>query len=380
MSTPAPHVSRRRVLQSLATAAVLPAGFSQAQASIRSSYWTPPQWAPHSATLISTGPMRRARERRERIALRDEILGLALLISRFEKVGIIVDPRDTEEIDLSLTSLIRQNQPGGEGFWSSASLPPVETGGRVVVIEWPSSSAWARETTPIFLLPRQAGQQTMYALRTAADMAGRSRSMSEHLLTEQASDHLSRLARAVSQRTRIEVRALQLDVDGQGNALLAWPASQHADQRDDELHGELKRTLGIERIIPLARRAEGRWVDQLARFAGPGVVAVDGQWANSMDGARWLNNWKEGADLRNQGLRVVVLPTPPAVPGRSYCGFCPINGALIIPSFGDPGSDAVARASLGPMFPDRTTIQLSTPALDASGGTIFRCALQIPAI
>jgi agmatine deiminase len=52
-----------------------------------------------------------------------------------------------------------------------------------------------------------------------------------------------------------------------------------------------------------------------------------------------------------------------------------VNGAVIVPEFGDPIADDKAKSTLQSLFSDRDIVQLNIDAIAAGGGGIH-CATQ----
>jgi agmatine deiminase len=56
------------------------------------------------------------------------------------------------------------------------------------------------------------------------------------------------------------------------------------------------------------------------------------------------------------------------------------NGAVLIPAFDAPETDAMARDLAGALYPDRTVEQLRIDTIAAGGGGIHCCTQQQPAV
>lgn len=125
-------------------------------------------------------------------------------------------------------------------------------------------------------------------------------------------------------------------------------------------------------------------IDQLARFVDArtvlAAVASDPDDPNRPSLEANVAELRQMTNQAGQSLDVIPLPTPrplfhaghrlPA----SYCNYCLVNGAVIVPAFGEP-TDVAARAILADCFPDREVILL--PALDLVWGLgAFHCLSQ----
>ncbi|MEU2507152.1 agmatine deiminase family protein [Streptomyces sp. NPDC007863] len=59
----------------------------------------------------------------------------------------------------------------------------------------------------------------------------------------------------------------------------------------------------------------------------------------------------------------------------SYTNYYTVNGAVLVPHFGDPGADAAAASILAAAYPSRNVVQLNIDDI-ASGGGGIHCATQ----
>lgn len=117
-------------------------------------------------------------------------------------------------------------------------------------------------------------------------------------------------------------------------------------------------------------------VDGIARFVAPGVVVVDGDDHANVAALR--------AARQANGAPFDLIPIAPPTPQRkskydalTYLNFLVINGAVIVPAFGDKDRDAAAAARLKSAFPDRDIICLELPALILEGGGIHCSTLNV---
>lgn len=127
----------------------------------------------------------------------------------------------------------------------------------------------------------------------------------------------------------------------------------------------------------------------LARFATPGVVLLNKpDFKRSPTKQPAYQVAKErlcGArDARDQEIEVIEIPEPSNVgPGAhehadfSYLNFCLVNGAIIVPKYGDDTADAHAREILSRAFPGRTMETIFVRQLANMGGGIHRATMNI---
>ncbi|MFH8612204.1 agmatine deiminase family protein [Streptomyces sp. NPDC018029] len=183
-----------------------------------------------------------------------------------------------------------------------------------------------------------------------------------------------------------------LETDGEGT-LLVTESSVVNDNRNpgksrDRVEAELKRTLGIEKVVWLAgvrgQDITDAHVDSLVRFTAPGVVLLDEAhpgtpadvWSRAADQAKAVLS--EARDARGRPFEVIGLPQPdPArITGEgddfvsTYINFYVANGAVFMPRFGDRGADSRARSILREHFPGRDVVPVRIDTIAAGGGGI----------
>ena len=126
-------------------------------------------------------------------------------------------------------------------------------------------------------------------------------------------------------------------------------------------------------------------IDDVARFAGPGVVlmayepnANDSNHRQSVDNLKRLN-----AAARRAPMRIVKLPYPRPVimDGQrlpaSYANFYIANGIVIVPTFNDP-MDRVALGIIAREFPGREVVGIHSVDLVWGLGTLHCLTQQQP--
>jgi agmatine deiminase len=192
-----------------------------------------------------------------------------------------------------------------------------------------------------------------------------------------------------------------LEFDGDGT-VMATESSIVNDNRNpgktkDQLEAEILRAVGATKMVwvPGVRGQDitDDHIDSLARFVRPGLIAVDqpadpsftNVWATSEK--RALRVLDGTVDARDRALRHVIsresLEIPPGMNRNLfvnvYVNWYVCNGAVILPAFGDARADAVARAQVRRLYPDREAVQLRIDHLGEGGGGIHCATQQQPA-
>jgi agmatine deiminase len=182
-----------------------------------------------------------------------------------------------------------------------------------------------------------------------------------------------------------------IDVDGAGLCVttgqcLLNPNRNPALSRRD-IEDRLMADLGLKQVLWLGvgllnDHTDGH-VDNIARFVGPGLLALPtpcgdndpnaGAFADAVDRAK---DWPvEVVLIPSSGLHEVDGAIVPASHMNFYIG----NAAVVVPTFGGP-SDAAAVAAIARLFPERETIGLPSNHILTGGGSFHCISQQVPSL
>jgi agmatine/peptidylarginine deiminase len=186
-----------------------------------------------------------------------------------------------------------------------------------------------------------------------------------------------------------------IESDGEGTVLTTWRclAQRHPDQSREQMSNILHDSLHASRVLWLDYGyLEGddtdAHIDTLARFApGERIVfqACDDPTDPHYDELRRMGN--ELAALRTfDGRPYQLHPLPWAKPildhGRrlaaSYANYLIVNGAVLVPAYGDKADDEAARI-IGTAHPDREVVQVPCRPLIWQNGSLHCITMQLPA-
>jgi agmatine/peptidylarginine deiminase len=186
-----------------------------------------------------------------------------------------------------------------------------------------------------------------------------------------------------------------IESDGAGTVLTTWKClhQRHPDQSREDMDAILRDSLHAERILWLDHGyLEGddtdAHIDTLARFAPDGRIvfqACDDAGDHHHDELRRMG--EELAALRTVDGRPYVLhPLPWARPivdeGRrlaaSYANYLVVNGAVLVPAYGDAADDEAARI-IGEAHPGREVAQVPCRPLIWQNGSLHCITMQLPA-
>ncbi|MET0105479.1 MAG: agmatine deiminase family protein [Sedimenticola sp.] len=188
-----------------------------------------------------------------------------------------------------------------------------------------------------------------------------------------------------------------IETDGEGTLLLTsrclLSEARNPGITREAMEAALGRWLGIERFLwlehgGLAGDDTDGHIDTLARFCDPGTIAY--QACSDVNDSNHAALQRMEAEL--QGLktahgepyRLVALPSPAPLLNAggdqlpaSYANFLIINGAVLVPTYGDP-ADAVVLEKLADCFPGREMVGIDCRPLVLQYGSLHCVTMQLP--
>jgi agmatine deiminase len=185
-----------------------------------------------------------------------------------------------------------------------------------------------------------------------------------------------------------------LDHDGAGTILTTRQCllnpNRNSGWTEAAAGAALGEALGARKLLwlgdGLANDHTDGHVDNLARFVAPGVVACPVAWgrgdlnADAYDAC--ARDLAAMTDADGRPLTVVRVPSPGWIESHeggaapaSHMNFIIANGAVVVPTYGDPRAAEFAVEALKALFPDRAVIDLPANAILTGGGS-FHCITQ----
>ncbi|MEU6124068.1 agmatine deiminase family protein [Streptomyces sp. NPDC047123] len=182
------------------------------------------------------------------------------------------------------------------------------------------------------------------------------------------------------------------ETDGEGTLLITESSivndNRNPGKSRDRIEAELKRTLGIKKVIWLAgvrgQDITDAHVDSLVRFTAPGVVLLDrahpdtpaDSWSRAADQAKAVLSG--ATDAEGRPFEVIDLPQPDLyeITGEgddfvsTYANFYVANDSVFLPKFGDRKADKRAKSILQEHFPKRDVVQIPIDTIASGGGGI----------
>jgi agmatine/peptidylarginine deiminase len=332
----------------------------------------PAEWEPQSAVLVAWPHA--GTDWAERL---DEVEGtyiaLVSAIARFEPVLVCVADDDVEAYARARLSSARIDMA------------------RVSFICVPYDDTWLRDSGPITLRRADGGFRLLDFRFTG--WGGKFDASQDDLLLENL-DQAGIFIKSDRQSIDFALEGGAIDTDGDGTLLTTWQClhERHPHATREDLSGKLAGWLQQGRVLWLDHgHLEGddtdAHVDTLARFAAPDAIVYQAcdDPADSHH-AELQAMAAEIAALRTRdGQPYRLFPLPWAQPivdgGRrlaaSYANFLIVNGAVLMPAYGDR-ADAAAAAVLENAFPDREIVQVPCRPLIWQNGSLHCITMQLP--
>jgi agmatine/peptidylarginine deiminase len=332
----------------------------------------PAEWEPQSAVLVAWPHA--GTDWSERL---DEVEGtyiaLVAAIARFEPVLVCVADDDVEAYARARLSSARIDMA------------------RVSFVCVPYDDTWLRDSGPITLRRADGGFRLLDFRFTG--WGGKFDASQDDLLVEnleQAGIFIDSDRQAID----FALEGGAIETDGDGTLLTTWQClhERHPQETREELSRKLAGWLQQERVLWLDHgHLEGddtdAHVDTLARFAAPDAIVYQACDDPADSHYPELQAMAAGiAALRTRdGRPYRLFPLPWAQPivdgGRrlaaSYANFLIVNGAVLMPAYGDR-ADAAAAAVLENAFPDREIVQVPCRPLIWQNGSLHCITMQLP--
>ena len=335
----------------------------------------PAEWEPQSAILLAWPHA--GTDWAQRLAdVEETFIALVEAIARFQPVLVCVADGDLEAYARARLSSARIDMA------------------RVAFVEVPYDDTWLRDTGPITLSPPGGEKGSMVLLDFRfTGWGGKFEAGEDDQLVGRLSD-IGIFSNSVVQTIDFALEGGAIDTDGQGTLLTTWQclSERHPGEDRASLSRKLADWLRQDRVLWLDHGyLEGddtdAHVDTLARFAAPDAIVFQARDDPADTHYPELQAMADEIErLRTAGgepYRLFPLPWPrPIIDGdrrlaASYANFLIVNGAVLMPAYGDP-ADARAAEVLQAAFPGREIVQVPCRALIWQNGSLHCLTMQLP--
>lgn len=257
----------------------------------------------------------------------------------------------------------------------------------------PSNDSWVRDFGPLTVY---RDEQTIALDFVFNAWGGKYGCANDHLLTRRLFAQPD-VFQAQHQTVPDVLEGGGIESDGTGTMLCTTSCLLSSTRnpyfsRNDYLK-QFRELFGTQRILWLEEGylpgddTDGH-IDTLARFCDADTIAyvsgddLDDDFAHSL--RQMEAALKKFRKDDNTPYRLVALPPPPPMFDQhgqrlpaSYANFLIINGAVLVPCYGDP-ADQKALTALATCFPDRAMIGIDCTAAIAQFGSLHCLTMQLP--
>ena len=337
------------------------------------SWRLPAEWEPQAAVLVAW-PHAGTDWAARLAAVETTYVALAAAVTRFERLIIVLAD---SALQRHVTALLRD---------AGVDLA------RIRFVELPYDDTWLRDSGPITLSAADGRHQlTDFRFTGWGGKFG----------AEQDDALIGGLMQAgvfgQAQHRRIDwaLEGGAIESDGAGTVLTTWRClvQRHPEQSREQMSAILRDSLHAARVLWLDYGyLEGddtdAHIDTLARFApGQRIVFQACDDAGDPHHAELQRMAAELAALRTaDGQPYRLYPLPWARPildeGRrlaaSYANYLIVNGAVLVPAYGDPADGEAARI-IGRAHPGREIVPVPCRPLIWQNGSLHCLTMQLPA-
>ncbi len=333
----------------------------------------PAEWEPQSAILLAWPHA--GTDWAERLGeVEETFIALVAAIARFQPVLLCAADDDVEAYARARLSSARIDMA------------------RVRFLAVAYDDTWLRDSGPITLRDASSGGFRLLDFRFTG-WGGKFGAAQDDLLVERLHE-AGTFIKSERQSIDFALEGGAIDTDGAGTLLTTWQClhERHPGLDRETLSQRLGEWLHQDRVLWLDHGyLEGddtdAHVDTLARFAAPDAIVfqacddpADSHYAELQAMAAELAALRT-ADGRPYRLFPLPWPQPVLDDGRrlaaSYANFLIVNGAVLVPAYGDP-ADAAAAAVLARAFPGREIVPVPCRALIWQNGSLHCLTMQLP--
>jgi agmatine/peptidylarginine deiminase len=338
----------------------------------------PAEWEPQAAVLIAW-PHADTDWAERLAAVETTYVALAAAVTRFQPLIIVVADAT---LQAHVESLLRD---------ASVDLAHIR------FVELPYDDTWLRDSGPITLQGGDAADSQQYFQLTDFRFTG----WGGKFGAEQDDALIAGLVdagvfgHAAHKRVDWALEGGGIESDGAGSVLTTWRClvQRHPEQSREEMSAILRDSLHASRVLWLDYGyLEGddtdAHIDTLARFApGERIVfqACDDTSDPHHDELQRMATELAAlrtVDDRPYQLHPLPWPQPILDEGRrlaaSYANYLIVNGAVLVPAYGDKADDEAARI-IGSAHPGREVVQVPCRALIWQNGSLHCITMQLPA-
>lgn len=334
------------------------------------NYRMPPEWAPHTRTLISWPIQDSMCHPEDYEGVCGGYAATIRAIAEFEPVTVVVNPEDLEKV--------RSVFEGKE---------------RIECLAIEHNDAWLRDNGPTFVVNGE-GEKAGINWRFNA-WGGK---YSPWDLDDQVAPRILEHFGVKRFDAPVVMEGGSIHVDGEGTLLTTEECllntNRNPEWTRERIEEALRNYLSVDKVIWLKRGLSGDetdgHVDNIACFAAPGKIILqvcgdpaDENYEITQENLRILG---EARDAAGRPLEIIPIQQPPRREfgekrlTLSYLNFYFVNGGIVLPVFGGEAeeTDRLAVETLAKAFPDRVIRTVDGMAIIREGGNVHCTTQQMP--
>jgi len=261
---------------------------------------------------------------------------------------------------------------------------------RVRFITLPYNDTWLRDSGPISL--RRADSFELLDFHFTAWGGKFEAGLDDRIVSELSAQGV--FWNATHRRIDFALEGGGIETDGAGTLLSTWHClhERHPEKSRADIEAVLKKHLRQDRVLWLEHGyLEGddtdAHIDTLARFASESAIVYQG--CDDPQDSHYPELQAMAAELAKlltaagKPYTLYALPWPKPIldDGRrlaaSYANFLIINGAVLMPVYGDP-ADAEALSVMHRAFPSHEVLGIPCRDLIWQNGSLHCCTMQLP--
>jgi agmatine deiminase len=421
-------MKRRTFIKGVTGMITLPL-WSYAKSANATGFYMPDEAEPHVATWMAFGATEQAWGTSgaygiSRKLARHDLMRIAVNLSRFETVKMLVSPNDMAEAKIMLAQAKAEKD---NVFSGNKNLPAIEIGGKVELIAQNVDDLWMRDIGPVFVSDQEGrqfcvnfnfngwGQESTGVQGWARDPEKARNGIQPQPVgnDKKVADFILKYTNTPKIDTWLVLEGGGIEVDGEGTAICTESCilniNRNPNRTKAEVEAELERVIGVRKVIWLpglkAHDITDGHIDFYARFVAPGQV-VFGLDRDPESPEYDLTHAHEqilnvATDAKGRKLMITPLIAPAAdkvadaVVARNgwakrtfntegfaagYIGFFAANNCILMQQFGDEAADKAALSIVQRLYPNRTVLQIAADGLANGGGTIHCSTQQQPKV
>ncbi|HEY8229614.1 MAG TPA: agmatine deiminase family protein [Rhodanobacteraceae bacterium] len=265
---------------------------------------------------------------------------------------------------------------------------------RVRFVKIPYDDTWLRDSGPITLRDDNNGRFVLVDFRFTG-WGGKFEASQDDALVAGLIERGVFRRGVQHQRVDWALEGGAIESDGRGTVLTTWKClrQRHPDQPRELIELTLRNALSAQRVLSLNHGyLQGddtdAHVDTLARFAPDDAIVY--QACSDPDDPHYVELGAMRRELEalhtldGKPYRLFPLPWPKPImdEGRrlaaSYANYLVVNGAALVPAYGDAVDDAAAQ-TIALAHPEREVIQIPCGPLIWQNGSLHCMTMQLPA-